>query len=104
VRESAGNYRVTFATPKTNTDYGIICTSGPSPAYLCFPDSKSTTSFLIKTSNPTNNVDAPFVSLIVTPFEGGTSSNTSSSWVDIPLSDASDFDQNCQYRFRVSAP
>ncbi len=63
---------MTFSIPRPNTDYGIICTSGPSPSYLCFPNDKSTTSFLIKTSNPTNNVDAPFVSLIVTPFDVGT--------------------------------
>jgi hypothetical protein len=78
VRESAGNYRVTFATPRPNTDYGVICTSGPSPSYLCFPNDKSTTSFLIKTSNPTNNVDAAFVSLIITPFDVWTSSGGSS--------------------------
>jgi hypothetical protein len=62
---SAGNYQINFSTPKANTDYGVICTSGPSPAYLCFPHSKTTTGVLIKTSNPTSNVDAAYVSVVI---------------------------------------
>lgn len=87
-----GNYRVTFATPRPNTDYGIICTSGPSPSYLCFPHEKSTTSFLIKTSNPSNNVDAPFVSLIVTPFDVLAGSVGSSSPVFYKCTNAQSLD------------